>query len=167
MKKILYFLIPVALVVLIYFSMPSGLSQEAHVEEVMQEREEKETFLKTNSASPFRQAGLEMHELSYFPIDLDYRVTARVEKVEKRLFSNIQNSDGTMQRYLKFAWLHFEINDQEQKLLVLKPQFGVGLFLAFADETSGDSSYGGGRYLDIDEIKGDRITLDFNLAYNP
>ena len=41
------------------------------------------------------------------------------------------------------------------------------LFLPFTDKTNGDSSYGGGRYLDLKLPEGDSIIIDFNQAYNP
>ena len=42
------------------------------------------------------------------------------------------------------------------------------LFLAFADATSGDETYGAGRYLDVKKVPGaTTVTLDFNKAYNP
>ena len=51
--------------------------------------------------------------------------------------------------------------------------YGGGLFLPFADATSGQQTYGGGRYV-LDGIKGadlgladGRLTVDFNFAYNP
>ena len=51
--------------------------------------------------------------------------------------------------------------------------YGGGVFLPFADETNGTSTYGGGRYL-LDGIKGadlgmsnGRLIIDFNFAYNP
>ena len=51
--------------------------------------------------------------------------------------------------------------------------YGGGLFLPFADATSGVETYGGGRYL-LDTIKGadlgtssGRLVLDFNFAYYP
>ena len=52
--------------------------------------------------------------------------------------------------------------------------YGGGVFLPFADATSGQETYGAGRYL-LDTIKGadlgstlDGLTiLDFNFAYNP
>ncbi len=51
--------------------------------------------------------------------------------------------------------------------------YGGGLFLPFRDATSGNETYGGGRYL-LDAIKGadlgscdDRLVLDFNFAYHP
>jgi uncharacterized protein (DUF1684 family) len=57
----------------------------------------------------------------------------------------------------------------------LERRLGGGIFLAFTDETSGEATYGGGRYL-IDTVKGadlgfDRAAgtavLDFNFAFNP
>ena len=52
--------------------------------------------------------------------------------------------------------------------------YGGGVFLPFLDATSGDTTYGGGRYL-LDSIKGadlghtkeGALILDFNFAYNP
>ncbi len=52
--------------------------------------------------------------------------------------------------------------------------YGGGVFLPFADATSGRETYGAGRYL-LDTIKGadlgaapdGRVRLDFNFAYNP
>ena len=51
--------------------------------------------------------------------------------------------------------------------------YGGGLFLPFRDATSGESTYGAGRYL-YDTIKGadlgvqaGALVLDFNFAYNP
>jgi hypothetical protein len=51
--------------------------------------------------------------------------------------------------------------------------YGGGLFLPFADATSGTETYGAGRYL-LDTVKGadlgqeeGRLVLDFNFAYFP
>ena len=41
------------------------------------------------------------------------------------------------------------------------------LFLPFLDDTNGEESYGGGRYIDCRIPEGDTIEIDFNKAYNP
>ena len=41
------------------------------------------------------------------------------------------------------------------------------MFLPFSDLTSGNETYGGGRYIDLEIPKGKTITIDFNQAYNP
>lgn len=51
----------------------------------------------------------------------------------------------------------------------INPLYKNNLFLPFKDETNGDSTYGGGRYINLmatDMIDG-KITIDFNKAYNP
>jgi uncharacterized protein (DUF1684 family) len=49
------------------------------------------------------------------------------------------------------------------------PAYKNLLFLPFNDSSNGDSSYGGGRYIDLDvnHIVNKQITIDFNKAYNP
>ncbi len=43
-----------------------------------------------------------------------------------------------------------------------------GLFIIFSDETSGDASYGGGRFLGTGPVQADgTVVLDFNKAVNP
>jgi uncharacterized protein (DUF1684 family) len=42
-----------------------------------------------------------------------------------------------------------------------------GLFLPMRDATSGDETYGAGRYLEPDLQGGDRVLVDFNRLYNP
>lgn len=52
--------------------------------------------------------------------------------------------------------------------------YGGGVFIPFRDGTSGETTYGGGRYL-LDTVKGadlgstpdGRLILDFNFAYHP
>lgn len=39
--------------------------------------------------------------------------------------------------------------------------------MPFTDLTSGEESYGGGRYLDLDGPLGEEVELDLNRAYNP
>ena len=48
-------------------------------------------------------------------------------------------------------------------------QYRDHLFIPFTDATSGEETYESGRYIDLEikDIKGDRVLLDFNRAYNP
>jgi uncharacterized protein len=75
--------------------------------------------------------------------------------------------------------VHFTIDETPVTLdIYWLDIYGGGLFLPFRDATCSHESYGGGRYL-FDTIKGSdplpapddtsgqRITLDFNYAYNP
>ena len=41
------------------------------------------------------------------------------------------------------------------------------VFLMFNDQTNGDQTYSGGRYIDLNFKNSKRIEIDFNKAYNP
>ncbi len=49
------------------------------------------------------------------------------------------------------------------------PTYKNYLFLPFTDLTSGEESYGGGRYIDLEttDIFNNKVIIDFNKAYNP
>ena len=86
----------------------------------------------------------------------------------------IAASDGDSYAFRRFARTRFSLAGTEQGLDVYWLEgYGGGLFLSFADETSGRKTYGAGRYL-LDTVKGadlgerdGKLVLDFNFAYNP
>lgn len=63
--------------------------------------------------------------------------------------------------------VEFQLRGTTYKLDAI--QEGDGLFIIFKDETSGDTTYGSGRFIDIEKAPaaGESFTLDFNKAYNP
>lgn len=76
--------------------------------------------------------------------------------------------------YLIYARADFELNGKKGFLNVYisKRSAESGrkkgvLFIPFYNETSGDETYGGGRYLVLDIPNNDELVLDFNMAYNP
>ena len=99
--------------------------------------------------------------------------TATVEPAERER-REIATSRRAADRFTRFARAQFELAGAEQALdLYWLDGYGGGVFLSFADATSGTETYGGGRYL-LDTVKGadlgehdGRLVLDFNFAYNP
>ena len=168
-KKLIWIAVPIVLFVF-WMGMGTGNDQEAYEKQILKEIEERKTFLKSSAGSPFEQYDEPYREPTYFPVNRKYQVNARVERIPGRSSIQIANNEGDKETYTRFAWLHFSIDGQKQKLLVLKP-IGFGdpgyLFLAFADETSAVETYGAGRYLEVEIGKSDKTVLDFNLAYNP
>lgn len=165
MKKAVFVLIPLALLVFMFTQ--SGSSDE-YTNEIEKFREERHDFFKSSQASPFIQNNVDYEPITFFPIEPSYRVRARLERLTTRETVSITNSDGTQSKYLKFARANFELNGSDHSLLILKALgFGNQYLTAFLDETSAISSYGGGRYLDLAIGKSDQIEIDFNKAYNP
>ena len=110
---------------------------------------------------------------TWYPYDPAWRTTGVVELVRSTAFEIPLAADGVI-RCAPVARIHFAIAGETAELsLYWFEGYGGGLWLPFSDATSGESTYGGGRYL-YDTIKGadlgasgDRLVLDFNFAYNP
>jgi len=111
--------------------------------------------------------------LPYFPYDSTARVTAAVTPAERHQFEVVASA-GEPMAFVRFAVARFSLAGTPCELeLYWLDAYGGGLFVPFADATSGAESYGAGRYL-LDTVKGadlgtqdGRLVLDFNLAYNP
>jgi len=107
--------------------------------------------------------------IDYFAIDDNYRVTARLEQYPIPKEVKIPTVVGTPTIMLAPGLLHFRVNGED---LTLEPYVGTPesatYFLIFRDRTSGDSTYGAGRFLSASAVGDESTTvLDFNLAYNP
>lgn len=166
MKKILLILVPIALVVM-FFSQFGG-SDEEYIEEINTYWDDKHDFFENSEGSPFVQQKAEYKKVLTYDPNPDFKVNAKLTRFTSREMVTLGNSDGTSTNYLKFANATFKIDGQEQSLLILKALgFGNQYLTAFGDETSGDGTYGGGRYLDLEVGKSDQVVLDFNKAYNP
>ncbi len=57
----------------------------------------------------------------------------------------------------------------QSEALMQQEKYKYYLFVPFGDVTSGFTSYGGGRYMDFtfQDIKNNKLSIDFNKAYNP
>ncbi len=108
-----------------------------------------------------------------YPYDPAWRALATVEAVEPVRFE-LATSTTEVMAFRRWARAHFQIGGADLSLeLYWLEGYGGGLFLPFADTTSGGETYGAGRYL-LDTIKGadlgaqdDRLVLDFNFSYQP
>jgi len=111
--------------------------------------------------------------LPYFPHDPALRVLADVVPAPAETF-DIGSSGEAPIRFTRFARAEFALAGAPHALeLFWLEGYGGGLYLPFADATSGEETYGAGRYV-LDGVKGadlgmdgGRLVLDFNLAYNP
>jgi uncharacterized protein (DUF1684 family) len=114
--------------------------------------------------------------LQFFPIDPSYKVECRFEEYKDGRWFQMSTSGKMKQVFRTYGKLNFLLRERRLTLYIYQSQYLINtkgkeniLFIPFTDSTSGEESYGGGRYLDctIQDIKNDRLTLDFNKAYNP
>jgi uncharacterized protein len=116
--------------------------------------------------------------LRYFPADPAYRVRAQVEAGDGTELAIETGGDDGAVRYRRAGRLVFQIAGEPCTLTVLSlVQYAGGLFVPFKDTTSGNETYGGGRYLfdtakDTDALVleitpgSSEVVIDFNYAYN-
>jgi uncharacterized protein len=149
--------------------------EEAAVKAINKFQEELNKEYKDAEKSPLDpkdRRRFKRHE--FFPIDLKYKVTARLEKGVDETTFKMKTSTTRLADYKKFAVAVFQLDGKEYRLpiyqsldLMKKGEYKDYLFLPFTDLTNGDETYGGGRYLDLSIPAGDDLIIDFNQAYNP
>lgn len=130
---------------------------------------------KDASKSPLKSKDLKQFKaLDFFPFDSSYIVKARLEKTPDSKWFNMKTTTGEVTVERIYGIVYFELNGQSLKLNVYRSQESMQmgrindyLFLPFLDDTNGDESYGGGRYIDLRIPEGDIIEINFNRAYNP
>jgi uncharacterized protein (DUF1684 family) len=112
--------------------------------------------------------------LEFYPIDKKYIVKAKFIRTPNEKPFLMPTTTDRLPEYVKYGEAHFTIDGKDLKLNLYKstqpydePGYEDYLFLPFTDYTSGDGSYGGGRFIDARIPKGDTIVIDFNAAYNP
>ena len=137
-------------------------------------RETRDDLYRDHPQSPLsEEARRDFAGLDYFDYDPRLRVLAEVSAVEPEPQQIGASGDQSI-LFRRFAVATFDLDGAEQSLeLHWLEGYGGGIFLAFADATSGSETYGGGRYV-LDSVKGadlgmegEALVLDLNFAYNP
>lgn len=129
----------------------------------------KDEFMARHPESPFVAGRVPFHELRYFPPDPKYRVRATLRRaaVPEEAYLRTNRDGQAVMRYL--GVLSFTLQGKKLALGVYHAGEGVGtsVFVPFRDRTSGDDSYGPGRYLTLELNEADEYDVDFNRAFNP
>lgn len=113
--------------------------------------------------------------LEFYPIALEYRVEATFVRTPDEEPFYMPTTTERLPLYVKYGELFFTWKGKQHQLDIFenlepkKEEYKDYLFLPITDLTSGDGSYGGGRYLDVkkSEVAQGKVVLDFNKLYNP
>lgn len=114
--------------------------------------------------------------ITFFPVDEKLRITARFERKTNSPWFLMEASGPDKRNYRVYGIIHFKIHDTlvtlniyQSQSLMMTDKYRDHLFIPFTDATSGEESYSGGRYIDLEigDIKGNSYKIDFNKAYNP
>jgi uncharacterized protein (DUF1684 family) len=110
--------------------------------------------------------------LRYFSPDERYRITGlRLEAVAEGDAAPflMDTSDHRPRSAHRIGRVRFHLDGRPLALTAYRVGTGTAnsLFLPFRDLTTGNETYGVGRYLDVEPEADGSYVLDFNLAYNP
>jgi len=110
--------------------------------------------------------------LDFFKFDSAYVVKAEIKLTPDSEFFAMKTTTSRVSQERVYGILSFMLKGKQFKLNVYKAKEATEgyenyLFLPFLDDTNGDETYGGGRYVDSRIPDSDTLVIDFNKAYNP
>ncbi len=118
-----------------------------------------------DTASPVREG---FSGIDTFPPDLRWRIEARFEPFDEPRRVLVPSITGTPEEDISPGMVAFELDGRTHRLSVNGRPGAAEYFLVFGDATSGQDTYGGGRFLYLPAPNHDGMTIvDFNRAYNP
>lgn len=130
---------------------------------------------KDASKSPLKKKDLKKFKgLDFFTFDSTYVVTATFTRTQKAEKFKMETTTDRLPEYVQYGVLKFTLKGEAYQLkiyqninLIQQQGFKNYLFLPFLDDTNGETSYAGGRYIEARIPDGDTMIIDFNKAYNP
>ncbi len=114
--------------------------------------------------------------ISFFPADERYKINADFVLTPNEETIEMATSAGKVKTYRKYGVATFQWAGKKVQVAIFQslallsnPLYKDYLFLPFKDLTTGETTYGAGRYIDchLSDIKDGKIKIDFNKCYNP
>ena len=153
---------------------PPPVDERPYEDRVLADRARKDAEFKSsdNKFSPVpAEKRAAFPPLAYYPVRAEYRAPAALTEIrsDPPVVIELPNTAHQLERKVKVGILSFTLAGAPYKLSAFGERVGDvrRLWVPFRDLTSGLETYGGGRYLDLDQTATGLYDLDFNRAYNP
>jgi uncharacterized protein (DUF1684 family) len=136
-------------------------------------RADKDEYFRSSPGSPIPVADRdEFGGLPYYAVDPSLRfddLALQPYAGDEPVRFEIPTSDGRLRPAERAGVFRFDLEGAERTLTAYTFAGGDGesLFVPFLDVTSGNETYGAGRYMDIEPEEDGTYSLDVNLAYHP
>jgi uncharacterized protein (DUF1684 family) len=147
--------------------------QQKYISGIEKQRKEKDEYMKNDPSSPFNQdPKAHFQNLKYYDVNPDYVFKSRLFEYRNKDTVKIFGTKGEERKAVRIGYVKINFKEGERNVNVYKGISRNGeeyYSIWFTDLTTGDETYGVGRYLDF-ELNPDKdfiYTIDFNLAYNP
>jgi uncharacterized protein (DUF1684 family) len=157
----------IIIIILSVYMLILSTETDDYSQQILGQRTTKDVWLSNDFESPFVKKNTPFQRLNYFPPEQEFAITAKFIKNNNADSVNLITNMGEVQTYHIYGTASFRVDETDCSLQLLYLASGGELFVPFIDTTSGNSTYGAGRYLAAAIPAGDKIILDFNNAYNP
>jgi uncharacterized protein (DUF1684 family) len=163
------------LILLVFCSMFSCSQDKRPILGETNYQKEQNAKFKDASISPLtKKDRKEFESLDFFKFDSTFVVTAELKLIPDTKWFNMKTTTKRLSKERIYGVLTLSIHNETYRLNVYQGEENMQtegledyLFLPFLDDTNGEESYGGGRYIDLRIPVSDTIIIDFNRAYNP
>jgi uncharacterized protein len=147
--------------------------QRLYISSIETLREAKNISFKNDADSPFNhKSKIHFEPLKYYDIDPDFVFHSKLYQYPVKDTIKVFGTKGEERKAVRFGYVSFNYDKKDFKINVYKGNTKSGqeyYSIWFTDKTTGDETYGVGRYLDFEYNPNPDFlyTIDFNLAYNP
>jgi uncharacterized protein (DUF1684 family) len=163
------------LILLVFCSMFSCSQDKRPILGETNYQKEQNAKFKDASTSPLtKKDRKEFESLDFFKFDSTFVVTAELKLIPDTKWFNMKTTTKRLSKERIYGVLTLSIHNETYRLNGYQGEENMQtagledyLFLPFLDDTNGEESYGGGRYIDLRIPVSDTIIIDFNRAYNP
>jgi uncharacterized protein len=129
-------------------------------------RAAKDEYMRDDPTSPLgKHEPSNFDGLKYYPYDPSLALELSLDRDVASEPVQMGTSTGDSREYSRVGKIHFEVKGAPAEV-TLYGEPG-NLFLPIRDATSGQATYGAGRYLEPEMTGDDTVFVDFNLLYNP
>ena len=141
-----------------------------YLSNLAREREERVAFFRESTQSPLTDSVKATFKgLNYFEPNPAFSLIGNFIPTKGYELIELSRFGGEPEVYIRSGQIEFELEGKKHLLTAYRRREGSSakdLFVPFKDLTSGKTTYGGGRYLDL-RLVVDEVHIDFNRAYNP
>jgi len=107
-------------------------------------------------------------DIPRFPVQKSWRIKAQLLPAKQGHTIAFPNVLGQMEKAASPGKLSFKYAAKTHTLDVIREKGDDQYWIIFGDQTNGDATYGGGRFLYVDTVDQNGETyIDFNKAYDP
>lgn len=160
-----------SLFIILFVAQVNAQSLNYRGEIVDYQKKYKQEFLEDES-SPLNKN--DTSYIQFYQPNKSFKVIAHFSKINDTIGFIMKTHTQREKKYYVYGVVSFVLKNKLHKLYLYQRKNSENvpdedLFLPFTDNTNYKETYGGGRYLDIQEcqIQNSSLVIDFNKSYNP